>query len=96
MSGLGWGRPWWNCYKNSPRGQCNQVLETDGKETDMLRRPFVLSLSLWLTIALCTGVAAGALKTHRVFSSNMVIQRDKSITIWGWSEPGGRASVQFG
>ena len=43
------------------------------------------------------GVAvAGTLKIHGVFSSNMVIQRDKPIKIWGWSKPGGKVSVQFG
>jgi len=62
----------------------------------MRQRPFILSLSLWLTIALCTGATAGKLKTHRIFSSNMVIQRDKPITIWGWTEPGGKVTVQFG
>jgi len=41
-------------------------------------------------------VAAGALKTHRVFSSNMILQRDKPIRIWGWAEPGYKVSVQFG
>jgi len=41
-------------------------------------------------------VAAGALKTHRVFSSNMILQRDKPIRIWGWAEPGYKVSVQLG
>lgn len=62
----------------------------------MRHRPFILWLSLLLTITLCTGTTAGTLKTHRVFSSNMVIQRDKPITIWGWNEPGGKVSVDFG
>ena len=49
----------------------------------MNNRQFVLSLWVLLTIALCTGGAtAGTLKTHGIFSSNMVIQRDKPITIW--------------
>ncbi len=63
----------------------------------MRSRRFILSLSVLLAIALCTGgAAAGALKTHGIFSSNMVIQRDKPITIWGWAKPGGKVSVQFG
>jgi len=49
-----------------------------------------------MTIALCTGATARTLKTHRIFSSDMVIQRDKPILIWGWTEPGGKVSVQFG
>ena len=39
---------------------------------------------------------AGTLKTHGMFSSNMVIQRDKPIMIWGWAEAGQKVSVQFG
>ena len=39
---------------------------------------------------------ASALKTHRIFSENMVLQRDKPITIWGWTEPGQKVSVEFG
>jgi len=27
------------------------------------------------------------LETHRIFSSNMVLQRGKPIVIWGWTEP---------
>ena len=60
-------------------------------------KPLTLSLSVLLTISLCTGDAtAGTLKTHGIFSSNMVIQRDKPITIWGWAAPGHKVSVQFG
>ena len=40
--------------------------------------------------------AAVPLKTHRIFSSNMVIQRDKPILVWGWADAGKKVSVQFG
>jgi len=60
-------------------------------------KPFTLSLSVLLTISLCTGDAtAGTLKTHGIFSSNMVFQRDRPIRIWGWAAPGHKVSVQFG
>ncbi|NQT39889.1 MAG: hypothetical protein HQ581_20520 [Planctomycetes bacterium] len=60
-------------------------------------KSFLCPLSILLTIALCTGAAtAGTLRTHGIFSNNMVIQRDKPITIWGWAEPGQKVSVQFG
>jgi sialate O-acetylesterase len=56
-----------------------------------------LSLAVLLSVALyCGGAVAGTLKTHGIFSNNMVIQRDKPIVIWGWAAPGGKVSVQFG
>lgn len=30
-----------------------------------------------------------------VFQSNMVLQRDKTISIWGWAAPGERVTVEF-
>ena len=48
-------------------------------------------------LPVCTWSAEnGALRVHHIFGSNMVIQRDKPITIWGWAEPGRKLSVQFG
>ena len=40
--------------------------------------------------------AADALKTHGIFRSNMVLQRDKPITIWGWAPVGSEVEVSFG
>ena len=63
----------------------------------MRSQPTLFTLSFMLAIALCgVGSDAGTLKTHRVFSSNMVIQRDKPIVIWGWAEAGSKVTVQFG
>ena len=42
------------------------------------------------------GAEAGTLKTHGVFSSNMVIQRGKPIKVWGWAGRGAKVRVQFG
>jgi sialate O-acetylesterase len=33
---------------------------------------------------------------HNLFQSNMVLQRDKPIRIWGWAEPGEKVTVTFG
>ena len=50
-----------------------------------------------LVLVLCTGHAiAGTLKLHGMFSSHMVIQRDKPIMVWGWAEPGHPVSVRLG
>jgi len=63
----------------------------------MRRRQFFVALSIVLTAALCTAdTIAGTLKTHGIFSSSMVIQRDKPIAVWGWGQPGRKVSVQFG
>ncbi len=39
---------------------------------------------------------SGALKLHAIFDSDMVLQRGKPITIWGWATPGHKVSVQLG
>ena len=33
---------------------------------------------------------------HNAFQSNMIIQRDKPIRVWGWAQPGEKISVTFG
>ena len=35
------------------------------------------------------------LAVHNLFQSNMVLQRDKPIAIWGWAAPGENVSVSF-
>ncbi len=57
-----------------------------------LRISLVLSMLFFCGGA---GATAGTLKTHGIFSSNMVIQRDKPITIWGWAEIGHKVFVQL-
>ena len=36
-----------------------------------------------------------ALCVHNLFQTNMVIQRDKPIVIWGWASPGEKVTVSF-
>ncbi len=63
----------------------------------MRYRQYILSLSVLLTIALCTGDAsAGPLKTHGIFRSNMVLQRGRPIKIWGWAPAGQEVKVSLG
>ena len=53
--------------------------------------------SLLLAISILTAcpavTEAGPLKVHGIFASNMVLQRDKPIVVWGWAEPGKSVSV---
>ena len=39
---------------------------------------------------------AGRLRLHAIFDGDMVLQRDKPITIWGWAAPDSAVSVQLG
>ena len=56
-----------------------------------------LSLPILLAAMLCTdALSAGELKVHAVYSDNMVIQRDKPITVWGWAKTASQVSVQLG
>ncbi|BCX48168.1 9-O-acetylesterase [Haloferula helveola] len=49
------------------------------------------------TLALLPLLASAApLKVHGIFSSNMVLQRDKPIVVWGWADSGEAVSVSLG
>jgi sialate O-acetylesterase len=61
----------------------------------MRYKQYILTLTAVMCTVMCSG-AAEALKVHGIFRSNMVLQRDKPIKIWGWSKPGQKVSVQFG
>ena len=39
---------------------------------------------------------AEGLSLHNLFQSNMVLQREKPIAIWGWAESGEAVTVSFG
>lgn len=52
-----------------------------------------------LLLLIFSTLAAGAadrLKVHGVFRSNMVLQREKPITIWGWAPAGKEVEVSLG
>jgi sialate O-acetylesterase len=37
-----------------------------------------------------------SLRVHNLFQSNMVLQRDKPLNVWGWSQPSDTVTVAFG
>jgi len=43
-----------------------------------------------------TPAIGSGLCVHNLFQSNMVIQRDKPIRVWGWAKPGEKVTVSFG
>jgi sialate O-acetylesterase len=43
-----------------------------------------------------TPAIGNGLCVHNLFQSNMVVQRDKPISIWGWATPGEVVTVAFG
>ena len=57
------------------------------------RLPFFLAAAL---VSGATALTAAPLKLHGIFSSHMVLQRDKPIAVWGWADPGDVVAVQLG
>lgn len=56
-----------------------------------------LSATLALTfIGALSAVEAEQLRLHAIFDSDMVLQRGKPITIWGWDKPGTTVHVKLG
>ncbi len=54
----------------------------------------------WVVMAVCGlmvvgSVAQAAVRPARIFRSNMVLQRDQAVPIWGWADPGETVSVSF-
>jgi sialate O-acetylesterase len=56
---------------------------------------FAAMLAMGL-LAVLSPAQAQQLKLHAIFDSDMVLQRGKPITIWGWAKPGDSVSVQLG
>ncbi len=63
-------------------------------KTNGMRQAIVLAVAVCALAGAC-GYAA-ELKVHGVFSSNMVLQRGKPITVWGWASKGADVTVTFG
>ena len=54
-------------------------------------KPFLLLL---ITHALSINAMADV-RLSKIFGNNMVLQRNKSIPVWGWADPGEKITIQF-
>ena len=61
-----------------------------------IRLNFIFGFFLFSLVGGHGLLAADALKAHGIFRSNMVLQRDKPITIWGWAPVGSEVKVSLG
>ena len=86
------------CAKTKPnQTKPNQSVQSVPIQTKPMKAYIISILSLLLITALTPiANAAQPLKAHGIFSSNMVLQRDKPIMIWGWSKPGSEVRVKLG
>ena len=57
-----------------------------------MKLPFLPYLAA-LTVVLST--AEAKLELPRVFGDDMVVQRDKPVQVWGWSDKGAQVAVEF-
>lgn len=52
-------------------------------------------LLLVLTLAACCLIARADVRIPHVVADVMVLQRNQTIPVWGWANPGERITVQF-
>ncbi len=48
-----------------------------------------------LATALAVSTAAAEVRLAGIFGSNMVLQREMPVPVWGWAEPGEKITVEF-
>jgi sialate O-acetylesterase len=77
------------------RGGCHQKIDRPYSSAGLELRPILLPL-LVLTVFWLQPIAAVAKATlAAVFSDNMVVQRDKPITVWGQASPGEKVLIKL-
>jgi sialate O-acetylesterase len=52
----------------------------------------------WLMVGVvfCAFTAQAEVSVSKVFGDHMVLQRDIDVPVWGWADPGEKATVEFG
>lgn len=54
-----------------------------------------IASTLLLALALSRFASAQPLAFSKFFASNMVLQRDTQVPVWGWANPGEQVTVTF-
>lgn len=54
-----------------------------------------LTLLILFPIGRAEEPVAPRFQLHNLFQSNMVLQRDKAVVVWGWGEPGVKVTVEL-
>ena len=54
-----------------------------------------MKMHLLLIALLCSSLANAAVRLPRIFSDNMILQREQSVPLWGWAEPGEDVEIAF-
>ena len=52
-------------------------------------------IGVYLFSTIVTSFSWAAIELPNVIGSNMILQRDLAVPIWGWGEPGEKVSVNF-
>jgi sialate O-acetylesterase len=60
-----------------------------------MKNGIFLKNSLVLAMCFLSLMLQAQVRPHHIFDSNMVLQRDKPIRIWGWAAPGEKVTVWF-
>ncbi len=54
----------------------------------------VLLSLLFSLVSFAAGAADGSLKVASVFTDHLVLQRDTTVKVWGWADPGSKVTVR--
>lgn len=71
-----------------PRARANPPMNAT------MRHPLVAA-TMTLLLTPLAALNSAELKVAAVFSDHMVLQRDKTVPIWGWADPGEKITAEF-
>lgn len=60
-----------------------------------MQRKKIFHLSVMLSLCLFTIPSMADVRLPKIFESNMVLQRDKPVNVWGWASPGEAITIKL-